>query len=334
MSVIAASPAASPCMGPTLAPMSIASNGPSRHTSTQAPPCTPVPNYCDPHTILPTVNQLNPTPTNATPAARPSTTRQCMPAVTPVATTSAGSPMLQLPSVSPEEAQAVGGVMGPTPCHGYQGQAVAGQYDVTMSQQLQQLQQQQQLQSSQQQPQSASPAYSTVPPMGLVTSNASPPHYPTSFPMPPPAGLLTAQPAGMAGMSSGELSAYNQQQMQQQLQMQQQQMQQQQMQQQLMQQQQMQQQPGGMQSGSVLNLGGPGGVELVYPGASGIMHPMGGGVHGMANGKPMMYFNPQQSGYKDGGVDPRQGYPLVYPYVPMQTERKSKKDVKRKVGCC
>eukprot|EP00922_Rhytidocystis_sp_ex-Travisia-forbesii_P012219 GHVS01018440.1.p1 GENE.GHVS01018440.1~~GHVS01018440.1.p1 ORF type:complete len:361 (-),score=117.95 GHVS01018440.1:398-1321(-) len=83
---------------------------------------------------------------------------------------------------------------------------------------------------------------------------------------------------------------------------------------------------------------GGGRPGLVFPACGGMM-PSANMSMPALNGKPLMYFNPRQSGYDDasGGQDPRQGYPLVYPYVPMRdnnNERKEKSSKKKKTGCC
>eukprot|EP00922_Rhytidocystis_sp_ex-Travisia-forbesii_P027240 GHVS01039935.1.p1 GENE.GHVS01039935.1~~GHVS01039935.1.p1 ORF type:complete len:231 (-),score=34.47 GHVS01039935.1:321-1013(-) len=59
----------------------------------------------------------------------------------------------------------------------------------------------------------------------------------------------------------------------------------------------------------------------------------------LPNGQVPMYFNPSSFGYDQsgGGKDPRKGYPLVYPYVPLQKDRtieKREKPLKKKTGCC
>eukprot|EP00922_Rhytidocystis_sp_ex-Travisia-forbesii_P027241 GHVS01039936.1.p1 GENE.GHVS01039936.1~~GHVS01039936.1.p1 ORF type:complete len:228 (-),score=26.69 GHVS01039936.1:247-930(-) len=59
----------------------------------------------------------------------------------------------------------------------------------------------------------------------------------------------------------------------------------------------------------------------------------------LPNGQVPMYFNPTSFGYDQsgGGKDPRKGYPLVYPYVPLQKDRtieKRERPLKKKTGCC
>eukprot|EP00920_Eleutheroschizon_duboscqi_P027805 GHVT01068091.1.p1 GENE.GHVT01068091.1~~GHVT01068091.1.p1 ORF type:complete len:126 (+),score=22.28 GHVT01068091.1:509-886(+) len=50
----------------------------------------------------------------------------------------------------------------------------------------------------------------------------------------------------------------------------------------------------------------------------------------------MFYFNPSAVGYNDSsrGFDPRQGYPLVYPYVPLPVPGKEGKPLKKKKAAC
>jgi len=48
----------------------------------------------------------------------------------------------------------------------------------------------------------------------------------------------------------------------------------------------------------------------------------------------LMYFNPTSYGYNNssGGMDPREGYPLIYPYVPLPAPKREKP--KKKGICC
>eukprot|EP00922_Rhytidocystis_sp_ex-Travisia-forbesii_P016566 GHVS01024671.1.p1 GENE.GHVS01024671.1~~GHVS01024671.1.p1 ORF type:complete len:218 (+),score=26.77 GHVS01024671.1:120-773(+) len=77
-------------------------------------------------------------------------------------------------------------------------------------------------------------------------------------------------------------------------------------------------------------------------GPDGAFYSGGRGPTGMAagpmmlpNGQIPMYFNPSTCGYdqSSGGKDPRKGYPLVYPYVPLQ-KQKREKPLKKRTGCC
>eukprot|EP00922_Rhytidocystis_sp_ex-Travisia-forbesii_P012217 GHVS01018438.1.p1 GENE.GHVS01018438.1~~GHVS01018438.1.p1 ORF type:complete len:291 (-),score=76.80 GHVS01018438.1:591-1463(-) len=77
---------------------------------------------------------------------------------------------------------------------------------------------------------------------------------------------------------------------------------------------------------------------LLFPSCGGMMPSTNMSIMPALNGKPLMYFNPRQSGYDDAscGQDPRQGYPLVYPYVPIRdnNDRKDKTSKKKRTGCC
>eukprot|EP00922_Rhytidocystis_sp_ex-Travisia-forbesii_P019247 GHVS01028527.1.p1 GENE.GHVS01028527.1~~GHVS01028527.1.p1 ORF type:complete len:232 (+),score=30.77 GHVS01028527.1:50-745(+) len=77
-------------------------------------------------------------------------------------------------------------------------------------------------------------------------------------------------------------------------------------------------------------------------GADGAYYAGGMGQNGMMaaptvlpNGQIPMYFNPSNCGYDQSscGKDPRKGYPLVYPYVPLMKEKREK-PLKKRTGCC
>ncbi|KEP67594.1 UNVERIFIED_CONTAM: hypothetical protein HHA_226570 [Hammondia hammondi] len=64
--------------------------------------------------------------------------------------------------------------------------------------------------------------------------------------------------------------------------------------------------------------------RMMYPSTDALTIPAG---H-----QQMMYFNPAAAGYTEGshGFDPREGYPVVYPYVPMTLPI----EIKKKRGFC